>query len=185
MKIFLVLVIPLQENQRNQRKKKGWYIPEIAKKKSKVLVKNIAESVTAFYEDDQFSRNCPGKKEFVIVRINGEKVHKQKHLLLVNFKELNQEFKKSCNKDKSLSKFCELHPEWCIPVSSASGAHSVYVGQIHQKTKLMAYIIPSKELENKTTKNLKIRTISFLLNCQLKSLLRKLLLILTNYELTT
>ena len=48
-----------------------------------------------------------------------------------------------------MSKFCELHPEWCIPVSSASGAHSAYVGQIRQKAKLMACVIPSKELENK------------------------------------
>ena len=59
---------------------------EIAKKKGKVLAIDIFESVAVFYEDDQSSRNCPGKKEFVSVRINGEKVHKQKHLLLVNLK---------------------------------------------------------------------------------------------------
>ena len=81
-------------------KEKGLVL-EIAKKKGKVLATDIAESVAAFYEDDQFSRNCPGKKEFVIVRINGEKVHKQKRLLLVNLKELHQEFKKSCNKNIS------------------------------------------------------------------------------------
>ena len=111
------------------KKEKG-LVPEIAKKKSKVLATDIAESVAAFYEDDQFSRNCPGKKEFVSVRINGEKVHEQKRLLFVNLKELHQEFKMSCNKDISISKFCELCPKWCIPVGSASGTHSVC--QIHQ-----------------------------------------------------
>ena len=74
-------------------------VPEIAKKKGKVLATDIAESVAAFYEDDQFSRNCPGKKEFVSVRINDEKVYKKKRSLFVNLKELHQEFKKSCHKD--------------------------------------------------------------------------------------
>ena len=33
--------------------------------------------------------------------------------------------------------------KWCIPVGSASGAHSVCVCQIHQSAKLMANVIPS------------------------------------------
>ena len=125
------------------KKGKG-LVPEIAKKKKgKVLVTDIAESVGAFYEDDPFSRNCTDKKEFVSIRINGEKVHKQKCLLLVNLKELHQEFKKPCNKDVSFSKFCELHPTWYIPVGPASGAHLVCVCQIHQNAKLIANVILS------------------------------------------
>ena len=99
------------------KKEKG-LVPEIATKKGKVLAKDIAESVAAFYEDDQFSRNCPGKKEFVSVRMNGEKVHKQSRLSLVNLKELHLEFKKSCDKDITFSKFYELCPKWRIPVGS-------------------------------------------------------------------
>ena len=41
------------------------------------------------------------------------------------------------------SKFCELHPKWCIPVGSASGANSVFVCQIHQNAKLIANFIPA------------------------------------------
>ena len=90
---------------KESKKEKG-LVPEIAKKKGKVLVTDIAESVAAFYEDDQFSRNCPGKKGFVSVRINSEKVHKQKCLLLVNLKEFKSS--KSHAKKICFSKFCEL-----------------------------------------------------------------------------
>ena len=64
----------------DELKKEKGLVPEITKKKGKVMATNIAESIATFYEDGQFSRNCPGKKEFVSVRINGEKVHKQKCL---------------------------------------------------------------------------------------------------------
>ena len=40
------------------------------------------------------------------------------------------------------SKFCELRPKWCIPVGSASGAHSVSVCKYHQNAKLMVFAIP-------------------------------------------
>ena len=92
---FLVVGNSTARKSKELKKGKG-LVPEIAKKKVKVLVTDIAESVAAFYEDDQFSRNCLGKKEFVSVKINGEKVHKQKCLLLVNLKELHQKFKTSC-----------------------------------------------------------------------------------------
>ena len=51
----------------------------------------------------------------------------------------------SCNKDIHFLEFCELRPKWCIPVGSASGAHSVCVCKIHQNAKLMANVIPSIE----------------------------------------
>ena len=94
---FFGVVNSITRKSKELQKEKG-LVPKIAKKKGKVLLKDIAESVAAFYENNQFSRNCPGKKEFVSVRINGEKVHKQKPLLLINLKELHQEFQKSCNK---------------------------------------------------------------------------------------
>ena len=84
---------------KESKKEKG-LVPEIVKKKGKVLATDIAESVAAFYEDDQFSRNCPGKKGFVSVRINSEKVHKQV-FATCQFKGV-QEFKKSCKKDMFL-----------------------------------------------------------------------------------
>ena len=64
----------------DELKKEKGLVPEITKKNGKLMATNIAESIATFYEDDQFSRNCLGKMEFVNVRINGEKVHKQKCL---------------------------------------------------------------------------------------------------------
>ena len=69
------------------------------KKHGKVLPDDITEAVKSFYEDDEVLRMCPGQKEFVSVRIDGQRVHKQKRLLLLNLKEMHHEFKK-CNKMK-------------------------------------------------------------------------------------
>ena len=103
----------------------------------------MTTDIAAFYMNDQFSRNCPGKKEFVSLRIDGETVKKEKCLLLSNLKELHQEFKKSCNKDIMFSRICELNSKWCFHVGSALGAYSVCVCQIHQNAKLMANVILS------------------------------------------
>ena len=52
--------------------------------------KSLSQEVIAFYHSDDYLRMCPGNKEYVSVIINGER--KQKHLLLVNLKELHLEF---------------------------------------------------------------------------------------------
>ena len=44
--------------------------------------------VMAFYEDDEISRICPGKKDCASIRNeNGQEVKVQKRLLLVNLKD--------------------------------------------------------------------------------------------------
>jgi hypothetical protein len=45
-------------------------------------------TVIYFYNNDEYSRLCPGKKDFVTVKIDGQRVQKQKRLLLANLKEL-------------------------------------------------------------------------------------------------
>ena len=50
----------------------------------------------------------PGKKEFVSVKIDGVKHHRQKRLLLINLKELHLEFKKTTDIKIGFSKSCEL-----------------------------------------------------------------------------
>ena len=54
----------------------------------------MREKVLEFYQLDDFTRLYPGKKSFVSVFLNGEKVHKQKHLILLDLKELYIECKK-------------------------------------------------------------------------------------------
>ena len=65
----------------------------------------------------------------------------QKRLLLINLKELHVEFKKATDIKIGFSKFCEFRPKWCIPVGSASVAHSVCVCEYHQNAKLTVFLI--------------------------------------------
>ena len=123
------------------RKEKG-LLPNIDKRKGRSLSDEIVESVIKFYENDEYSRMCPGKKEFVSVKINGHKEHKQKRLLLLNLKELHIEYKNKTNNQIGFSKFCELRPKWCILVGNASGLHSVCVCEYHQNAKLLVTPIP-------------------------------------------
>ena len=86
------------------------------------MTEHLKEKILKFYEHEAFSRTCPGKKDFVSVRIGAKKVHMQKKLLFVNLKELFLEYKKENGAEVGFSKFCELRPKWCITVRS-SGTH--------------------------------------------------------------
>ncbi|KAJ4443732.1 hypothetical protein ANN_05510 [Periplaneta americana] len=86
---------------------------------------------------DDVSRVMAGKKNFVSVKEDGQKVHKQKRLILCNLKETYK-----CFKDKyplikiSFSKFAELRPKECI-LPGANGTHSVCVCTHHENVKLL------------------------------------------------
>lgn len=54
------------------------------------LPRESVDCVTQFYEDDQFSRIMPGKKDFISVREPQGRAHIQKRLILCNLKELYQ-----------------------------------------------------------------------------------------------
>ena len=104
------------------------------KKMGKSFSKETENLVLEFFCDDEFSRQMPGKKDFVSVRRN---FHVQKRLLLCNLRELYTEFKgRYPDKKIGFSKFCSLRPKWCILVGSF-GTHSVCVCAIHQNVKLM------------------------------------------------
>ena len=103
-------------------------------KRGKAVTEEVKNYVTSFYSDDEFSRQMPGKKDFVSM---GKKVHMQKRLLLCDLKELYSAFKKHYpNINIGFSKFCSLRPKWCILVGR-SGTHSVCVCTIHQNVTLM------------------------------------------------
>ncbi len=90
---------------------------------------------------------CPGQKDYVTLRVDGEKVRQQKRLLLANMKELYSAFKEKTQQKVGFAKFCELRPKLCITVG-AKGTHSVCVCEIHQNTKLMLAAISGHKLEN-------------------------------------
>lgn len=107
------------------------------KKKGVEIDKDTKQKVLKFYEDDENSRLCPGKKGCVKVITNGQKSYMQKRLILSNLNELFVAFKKTHPECKiGRSKFCELRPKWCI-LAGASGTHSVCVCIYHQNIKLM------------------------------------------------
>ena len=82
----------------------------------------------AFYQEDEYSRILPGKKDFKSVKgPDGKRQHVQKRLLLLNLNELYQNYKARYPNDKiGLSKFCALRPPYCITVGSRD-THSVCV----------------------------------------------------------
>ena len=64
-------------------------------------------SVLNFYEDDEYSRLLPGKKDYISISKN---VHKQKRLILSTIHERYCAFKeKNSNSKIGFSKFCELN----------------------------------------------------------------------------
>ena len=96
------------------------------------------ELVKSFFEDDEFSRLLPGKKDYVSIAKNE---HKQKRLLLSNLNELYEAFKEKNPAIKiGFSKFCSLRPKWCVTVRS-SGTHSVCVWIYHQNAMLLVAAI--------------------------------------------
>ena len=64
--------------------------------KGRKLTEELKADVAAFYESDEVSRLCPGRKDSVSVRLpSGEKGRKQKRLVLANLKELYYAFKET------------------------------------------------------------------------------------------
>ena len=124
--------------QARSLKKMHGILPDLsAAKKGKVVAQDTVDKVVSFYESDEYSRMCPGKKDYVSVRIDDQRVQRQKRLLLINLNELFQQFKEKHPENViGFSKFCELRPRWCVTVSS-QGSHSVCVCAIHQNVKLM------------------------------------------------
>ena len=91
------------------------------------MPEHFSENMIAFYQNDKYSRMCPGKREYVRVRIDGRYQHKQNRPLLVKLKELYLDFTKEMDMSVSFSTCCTLNPTLCVPASSTSSAHSVCV----------------------------------------------------------
>ena len=113
----------LIKKARKLKNSKG-ILAEPGKKKGNVLSDETKLKVLEIFKSDEFSRMCPGKKDWVSIKINAEKFKKQKRLLLVHLKDLYIEFKKRNPQLKiGFTKFCELCPKWCITAAS-KGSHN-------------------------------------------------------------
>ncbi|CAH0719498.1 unnamed protein product, partial [Brenthis ino] len=70
----------------------------------------LKQEVRIFYESDENSRLCSGKKEFIVRK----KIRKQKRYLSDNLLNLHKKFLKSSNFTISYSTFCKLRPFWVL-----------------------------------------------------------------------
>ncbi len=85
--------------------------PSIQDLRVKKITTAIRQSITHFFERDDISRMCPGKKDCKTMK----KVKKQKRLLLGSLKSLYQKFCESNETFKiSYSSFCKLKPFWVV-----------------------------------------------------------------------
>ena len=134
---ILILITQFQSLPKNSLKdqnikeKKGILAvpqPVIGKRLSEKTVNSALE----FYQNDEYSRQLPGKKDCINIRKN---VHVSKQLILCSLKELY-----TALKDKHLqvssSKFPSLRPIWCITFGPKS-RHSICVFTAHQNVKLL------------------------------------------------
>ena len=98
------------------------------------MAQETIDLVHAFYEDDKYSRQLPGKKDYVSIQ---KDVHKQKWLVLCNLHELFVAFKEiNPDVETGFSKFCTLYPKWCV-IAGSSGTHLACVCNTHQSTILL------------------------------------------------
>ena len=114
------------------------------------MAQETIDLVHVFYEDDEYNRQLPGKKDYVSIQ---KGVHKQKWLVLCNLHELFVAFKERNPGMKiEFSKFCALRPKWCV-IAGLSGTHSVCVCTTHQNTILLvgtlSWAVIYKDLVNK------------------------------------
>ena len=69
----------------HELKKVGGILAKPAPQKGKILPQETLDLVQSFYEDNEYSLQMPGKKDYVYI---GRNVHKQKGLVLCNPSEL-------------------------------------------------------------------------------------------------
>ena len=119
----------------------------VMSKGRKLTLEDIAK-VEAFYESDEVSRQCPGKKDFVSVKNkDGSRQHKQKRLILGNLREIFALFNESDENPKiGFSTFCSLRPKHCV-LAGHGGTHSVCVCTLHQNPKFQLAAIGEKDLK--------------------------------------
>lgn len=105
---------------------------------SRRVEEGTVQLINDFYYNDDNSRACAGQREYVTVNENGEKIKKQRRLLLMNLNEAYELFKESNPQIKiGRTKFIELRPRECILALDKCGTHSVCVCMYHQNIKLI------------------------------------------------
>lgn len=94
--------------------------------------------VKGFYRNDEINRACPGLRDYVTHKENGEKQTIQRRMVLVNLSEAFELFKEKHKDIKvGFSKFASLRPPECVLAMEKYGTHSTCVCCYHQNVKLI------------------------------------------------
>lgn len=101
--------------------------------------------VEDFYLDDENSRACPGKRDYVTVNSLGVKEKKQRRLLLLTINEAYAIFKEKHPHIRiGISKFAEMRPRECTLISDKKEAHATCICIYHQNVKLIFNALKAK-----------------------------------------
>ena len=89
-----------------------------ADKKGRPLSEETKKCVHLIYIDQELTRMLPGERNTVSIRnTEGNKTYHQKHLILMNLRELHRQYLSQYPKNPvSLSKFISLRPKYCVTV---------------------------------------------------------------------
>ena len=140
----------LIRSARELKQRKG-ILAQPSQKKGKAKAQETIDLVHAFYEDDEYSRQLPGKRDYLSIQ---KGVRKQKWMVLCNLHELFVACKKKTNPDVKIgfSKFYTLCPKWFV-IAVSSGTHLICVCTTHQNTILLVHAlnweVTYKDLVNK------------------------------------
>ena len=122
---------------RELKKVKG-ILARPTQKQGKEISRITIDLVFSMCEDDEFSRQMTGKKDYVSI---AKRVHKQKCLAPCKLREMYAAFKeKHSNVKLEFSTFCPFQPKWCV-LAGFSGTHSACVCSIHQNAILLVNAI--------------------------------------------
>lgn len=136
-----------------EMKKKFGIIPEIPHvSKGKIITREVKKLVQDFFQQDEISRMCPGKKDYLRIRNidSGKKEAIQKRLILMNLKEAYTIYKNDIsNPVIGFSTFARLRPKFCV-LAGASGTHTVCVCTYHQNAKLQVFALGLCDYNYKT-----------------------------------
>lgn len=84
-------------------------------KQGKPLASETTKAVVSFYNEQDISKELPGKKDFKSVKVGNTREHRQKKLILGNLKEIYKTFKERFPQYKiGFSTFAELRPPECV-----------------------------------------------------------------------
>lgn len=93
--------------------------------------------VKDFFEDDEISRPCAGKNEYVGYKENMIKITKQRRFVLMNLREAYELFKEKYPQDKiGFTKFTMYRPPYCTLALESYGTHTTCVCIYHQNVVL-------------------------------------------------